>query len=127
VCGEVAQLDVALDQVIPAKAPGANIVVGTWNLCAFSDLTEAWQTPAGGSPKRNFADVTYISRFIRRCDVVAVQEVRGNLRALRYLLKALGDTWAFILTDVTKGSQGNDERLAEGDTGRLRDAIDAGC
>jgi hypothetical protein len=62
-------------------------------------------TPAGGSPKRNFAHVSYISRFIRRCDVVAVQEVRGNLRALRYMLKVLGDEWAFVLTDVTKGSQ----------------------
>ena len=41
-----------------------------------------------------------------------VQVVRGNLRALRYMLKVLGDDWAFILTDVTKGSQGNDERLA---------------
>jgi endonuclease/exonuclease/phosphatase family metal-dependent hydrolase len=112
VTAEVARLDSALDQVVPAKAPGANIVVGTWNLRAFSDLTKEWATPAGGSPKRNFSDVTYISRFIRRCDVVAVQEVRGNLRALRYMLKALGDDWAFILTDVTKGSQGNDERLA---------------
>jgi endonuclease/exonuclease/phosphatase family metal-dependent hydrolase len=110
VAAEVARLDNALETVVPAK--GANIIVGTWNLRAFSDLTKDWVTPAGGSPKRNFADVTYISRFIRRCDVVAVQEVRGNLRALRYMLKALGDDWAFILTDVTKGSQGNDERLA---------------
>jgi endonuclease/exonuclease/phosphatase family metal-dependent hydrolase len=44
--------------------------------------------------------------------VVAVQEVRGNLRALRYLLKELGDDWGFILTDVTQGPAGNDERLA---------------
>src|SRR5512132_1869787 len=96
----------------PARCRCPNNIVGTWNLRAFSDLTKDWETPAGGSPKRNFADVTCISRFIRRCDVVAVQEVRGNLRALRYMLKALGDDWAFILTDVTKGSQGNDERLA---------------
>jgi endonuclease/exonuclease/phosphatase family metal-dependent hydrolase len=108
----MAQLDAAIDQVVPAKAPSANIIVGTWNLRAFSDLTKDWQTPAGASPKRNFADVTSIAQFIRRCDVVAVQEVRGNLRALRYMLKVLGDDWAFILTDVTKGSQGNDERLA---------------
>jgi endonuclease/exonuclease/phosphatase family metal-dependent hydrolase len=106
------RLNAALDQVVPDKAAGANIVVGTWNLRAFSDLTKDWQTPAGVSPKRNFADVTYIASFIRRCDVVAVQEVRGNLRALRYLLKALGDDWAFILTDVTQGPAGNDERLA---------------
>jgi endonuclease/exonuclease/phosphatase family metal-dependent hydrolase len=110
VAAEVARLDDSLETVVPAK--GANIIVGTWNLRAFSDLTKDWVTLAGGSPKRNFADVTYISRFIRRCDVVAVQEVRGNLRALRYMLKALGEDWAFVLTDVTKGSQGNDERLA---------------
>jgi len=97
---------------MPAKAPGGNIVIGTWNLRAFSDLTKAFQTPAGASPARNFADIAYIATFIRRCDVVAVQEVRGNLRALRYLLKELGDDWGFILTDVTQGPAGNDERLA---------------
>jgi endonuclease/exonuclease/phosphatase family metal-dependent hydrolase len=44
--------------------------------------------------------------------VVAIQEVRGNLRGLRYLLKTLGDDWSFILTDVTQGDAGNNERLA---------------
>jgi hypothetical protein len=47
-----------------------------------------------------------------RFDVVAVQEVRGNIRALRYLLKLLGEEWGFLLTDVTKGPAGKDERLA---------------
>jgi endonuclease/exonuclease/phosphatase family metal-dependent hydrolase len=112
VAAEVARLDAALGQVVPAKTLAGNIIVGTWNLRAFADLTKDWETPAGGSPKRNFADVTYIGRFLRRCDIVAVQEVRGNLRALRYMLKTLGDEWGFILTDVTKGAQGNDERLA---------------
>lgn len=112
VAAGVAQLDAALDGVLPAKTSGGNIIVGTWNLRAFADLTMDWATPAGASPKRNLADVTYIGRFIRRCDVVAVQEVRSNLRALRHMLKSLGEEWGFILTDVTKGSQGNDERLA---------------
>lgn len=53
-----------------------------------------------------------IAAVIRRFDVVAVQEVRGNLRALRYLLKVLGEHWVFILTDVTRGKDGNHERLA---------------
>ena len=57
---ELTQLDAALDQVVPAKAPGGNIVVGTWNLRAFSDLTKDWQTPAGATPKRNFADVSSV-------------------------------------------------------------------
>ena len=112
VVAEVARLDAALDGVIPVKAPNENIVIGTWNLRAFADLTKAWETPAGASPVRNFADVTYIATFIRRCDVVAVQEVRGNLRALRHLLRVLGDDWGFILTDVAPGPAGNDERLA---------------
>jgi len=112
VAADVARLDAALDQVMPVKAAHANIVIGTWNLRAFADLTKAWETPAGASPARNFADVTHIAAFIRRCDVVAVQEVRGNLRALRHLLKVLGDDWGFILTDVTRGPAGNDERLA---------------
>jgi hypothetical protein len=93
VAADVARLDAALDQVMPVKAAHANIVIGTWNLRAFADLTKAWETPAGASPARNFADVTHIAAFIRRCDVVAVQEVRGNLRALRHLLKVLGDDW----------------------------------
>ncbi|MBK6014169.1 endonuclease/exonuclease/phosphatase family protein [Streptomyces sp. MBT53] len=49
---------------------------------------------------------------VRRFDVVAVQEVRGSLRALRHVLKVLGEDWEFILTDVTEGKAGNDERLA---------------
>jgi hypothetical protein len=38
--------------------------------------------------------------------------VRGDLRALRHLLKALGSDWGVIMTDVTKTKAGNDERLA---------------
>src|SRR5690606_41403544 len=32
--------------------------------------------------------------------------------AFRHTLKLLGPHWSFILTDVCKGSEGNDERLA---------------
>ncbi len=112
VAAQVAALESVLDGTVPAKATGGNIIVGTWNLRAFSSLTKDWETAKGVSPKRNFADIHYIATFIRRCDVVAVQEVRGNLRALRRVLEMLGEDWAFILTDVTQGPAGNDERLA---------------
>ncbi len=98
--------------VIPAKRSAENLPIGTWNLRAFGDLTKDWVTPAGASPLRNFADIVYISTVARSFDVVAVQEVHGNLRALRYLMKVLGEEWAFIMTDVTKGPSGNNERLA---------------
>lgn len=108
----IARWDAFLDGEVPAKADGTNLLIATWNLRAFSDLTKAWTTPEGVSPKRNFTDIHLIASVIRRFDVVAVQEVRGNLRSLRYLLKVLGEDWAFILTDVTRGDAGNSERLA---------------
>ncbi|WP_128374662.1 endonuclease/exonuclease/phosphatase family protein [Streptomyces cavernae] len=112
VSARVARLDAVLDGAVPNRRRGRNILVATWNIRAFSGLTKNWTTPQGTAPRRNFTDVHCIAAVIRRFDVVAVQEVRGNLRALRHLLKVLGDNWAFVLTDVTLGDAGNDERLA---------------
>jgi len=97
---------------IPHKWLDHNLLIGTWNIRAFGDLTKEWHSQEGDSPKRDFEAVLYIKEIISRFDVVAVQEVRGNIRALRYLLKALGEHWGFILTDVTAGKAGNDERMA---------------
>lgn len=112
VAARLARWEEVLDGVVPVKSDGANLLIATWNLRAFSDLTKAWVTDEGASPKRNFSDAHAIAAVIRRFDVVAVQEVRGNLRALRYLMKVLGEDWAFVLTDVTLGKAGNGERLA---------------
>lgn len=112
VAARIARWEESLDGLLPTKADGQNLLVATWNLRAFGGLTKAWSTPEGTSPKRNFTDVHLIAAVVRRFDVVAVQEVRGNLRALRHLMKVLGDDWAFILTDVTEGKAGNNERLA---------------
>lgn len=40
----------------------------------------------------------------------AVREIRGNLKTIRHTTKALGPDWGFVLTDVTRGDPGNDER-----------------
>ncbi|MFI1507593.1 endonuclease/exonuclease/phosphatase family protein [Streptomyces sp. NPDC020597] len=111
VAARLSRWEEALDALVPPN-PGTSLRIATWNLRAFSGLTKAWTTPEGASPKRNFADMHLIAAVVRRFDVVAVQEVRGNLRALRHLMKVLGEDWAFILTDVTEGKAGNDERLA---------------
>ncbi|MFG1663808.1 endonuclease/exonuclease/phosphatase family protein [Streptomyces sp. Y7] len=112
VAARVARWEEALDALVPARVVRSNIRIATWNLRVFGGLTKAWTTPEGASPMRNFTDVHLIAAVIRRFDVVAVQEVRGDLRALRHLMKVLGDDWAFILTDVTKGADKNPERLA---------------
>jgi endonuclease/exonuclease/phosphatase family metal-dependent hydrolase len=112
VAAELRTLRDALDECVPPKVLDRNLLIGTWNIRAFGDLTEKWYSESEDSPKRDLASLLFIAEILSRFDVVAVQEVRGNLKALRHVLKVLGDAWGMILTDVTKGSDGNDERLA---------------
>lgn len=53
----------------------------------------------------------YIAEILRRFDIVALQEVRGDLEALHRLLALLGDDWDYLATDVTEGRPGNGERM----------------
>lgn len=102
----------ALDDAIPPKRLDHNLLVATWNLRAFGGLTEEWQAGPDASPKRDLHSLLAISEIVSRFDVVGLQEVRGDIKALRHMLKALGPDWSFILTDVTKGNAGNNERMA---------------
>ncbi|HEU4450794.1 MAG TPA: endonuclease/exonuclease/phosphatase family protein [Gaiellaceae bacterium] len=129
-------LRAALDAVVPAKQLDRNLLVATWNLRAFGGLTESWRSEPGDSPRRDLFDVRCIAEVVSRFDVAALQEVRGNLTALRALLAVLGPQWAAIMTDVTRGRAGNDERMAfvfdlrrvkpSGLAGELVVAIEAG-
>lgn len=112
VAADLAGLRAALDATIPPRVLDRNLLVATWNLRAFGDLTEKWRSESGDSPKRDIHSLLCISDILARFDVVAIQESRANLRALRHMLKALGRNWGLILTDVTEGSAGNGERLA---------------
>jgi endonuclease/exonuclease/phosphatase family metal-dependent hydrolase len=88
------------------------VLIATWNLRAFGNLTESWKCKESDSPKRNWHALRCIAEIVSRFDVIAIQEVRDNLRSLRHMLKMLGDDWSFLMTDVTKGAQGNNERMA---------------
>ena len=55
----------------------------------------------------------YMAEIISHFDLVAVQEVREDLKALDRLRRILGSRyWKYVVTDVTEGSPGNRERLA---------------
>ena len=107
---DLADLGVALDAVVPAK-DASNVLIGTWNLRAFADLTAKWEAGPGDSPKRDWHAVACIAAIASRFDVVAVQEVRRDTTALRFLLDRLGPGWRAITSDVTEGDAGNGERL----------------
>jgi hypothetical protein len=93
-----------------AKALDRNLLITTWNIRAFGDLIEKWESDEEDTPKRNLHSLLSIAEIVSRLDVVAVQEARENLKLLRHLLKVFGPNWGLSLTDVTEGSPGNGER-----------------
>ena len=101
-----------LDDAIPAKELDRNLLIGTWNIRAFGGLTEKWASGPGDTPKRDLHALRCIADIVARFDVVALQEVKGNIKALRHMMKLLGPDWGMILTDVNRGRLGNDERMA---------------
>ncbi len=121
IADEIKTLRDELDCVVPAKALDKNLLIATWNLRAFGDLTEKWKAQGSDSPKRDFHALRCIAEIVSRFDVIAIQEARANLKSLRHMMKILGQNWGLILSDVTKGSPGNGERLAfVFDTRRIR-------
>ena len=112
VIDEVKTLNHTLDVLLPAKELDKNVLIGTWNIRAFGGLTEKWEAGDRDSPKRDLQSILTIATILSRLDIIAVQEVKGNLKAFRHMLKLLGSHWSFILTDVSGGNEGNDERLA---------------
>jgi endonuclease/exonuclease/phosphatase family metal-dependent hydrolase len=109
---ELAALHRSLDQVIPKKLNGKNLLIATWNIRSFASLTRKWTALQSDNPKRDLRGLRAICDIVSRFDVIAIQEVKGDLRALRDMMKYLGDNWAFLMTDITLGDAGNNERMA---------------
>ncbi|TXK16386.1 endonuclease/exonuclease/phosphatase family protein [Homoserinibacter sp. GY 40078] len=111
VARDVTALNVALDASgIPAKSDD-NLLIATWNLRGFGGISATWDSEPRTTPKRGWRAVALIAEIIRRFDVVAVQEVKRDTTALRFLVEQLGGSWRFITTDTSEGDAGNDERL----------------
>lgn len=112
---EHAALSAALTTSLPPKHVDNNLLIASWNIRGFGNLTKRWTANTSDSPKRDLRSLLYISEIVSRFDVIAIQEVKSNLRALRHMLKYLNridDVWSLILTDETRGDAGNNERLA---------------
>jgi endonuclease/exonuclease/phosphatase family metal-dependent hydrolase len=108
----LAELREDLDQKVPFKELDRNLLIATWNIRGFGNFTRKWMTSEKDSPRRDLHSVYCIAEILSRFDVIAVQEVKGNLRALRDTLKLLGDNWSMMLTDTNSSASGNDERMA---------------
>ncbi len=112
VAENLAELREDLDQKVPFKELDRNLLIATWNIRGFGNFTRKWMSEEKDSPRRDLHSVFCIAEILSRFDVIAVQEVKGNLRALRDTLKLLGENWSMVLTDTNKSDSGNDERMA---------------
>ncbi len=92
-----------LDRDIPPKSAEESILLATWNIREFD-------SPAYG--ERIPEAFYYIAEIVARFDLIAIQEVRQDLKALNRLMELLGDDWGYLVSDVTEGTQGNGERTA---------------
>jgi endonuclease/exonuclease/phosphatase family metal-dependent hydrolase len=103
--GTLLKLRTALDHDTNAPPPRAfgKLLLGTWNLREFDSTSWGARLPEA---------YAYIAEIIDRFDLVAVQEVREDLRALERLVQRLGGHWDYLVSDVTEGGPGNHERLA---------------
>lgn len=95
------QLREKLQTEIPRKQLESNLLLATWNIREFD-------SPAYGP--RVEESFYYIAEVISHFDLVAVQEVREDLQALKKLMGLLGGNWQYVITDITEGKQGNGER-----------------
>jgi endonuclease/exonuclease/phosphatase family metal-dependent hydrolase len=91
------------DEGAPPSRTFGTLLVATWNIREFDSTTWGYRLDES---------YFYVAEIIDRFDVVAIQEIRENLYALKRLLRLLGPNWDYIVSDVTEGKPGNGERLA---------------
>lgn len=80
---------------IPQREVDQNVIIATWNIAQFS----------GKKKKRA---IQYIADICERFDIVAIQEVKTNLRGLARLQDLLPGNYKILVSDPT----GNSERMA---------------
>lgn len=92
-----------LDSEVPQRTLNDTLLLATWNIREFDSAAYGDRIPEA---------MYYIAEVVSRFDIVAVQEVREDLKALDGLCRILGRWWKYVVTDVTKGLPGNRERMA---------------
>jgi endonuclease/exonuclease/phosphatase family metal-dependent hydrolase len=85
---------------VPAKTTHESLLIATWNIQAF------------GASRRYEESLFYIAEVLSRFDLIAVQEVKQSLEDLETVRTLLGPWWRYVVSDVTFGDEGNEERLA---------------
>jgi endonuclease/exonuclease/phosphatase family metal-dependent hydrolase len=102
--GTARALKVLGDRIEKSKVPSSlldeQILIASWNIREF------------GRKRRTEKAIHLIAEILSYFDLVALQELRGDLRDLGRVMEVLGPYWKVVFSDVTEGRQGNEERMA---------------
>jgi len=90
---------------IRKRRSDSSLLLATWNIRDFDSNKFKY------GPRRP-ETFYYLAEMIACFDLVALQEVNRDLRALETLVGILGREWDYIATDTTEGPGGNEERMA---------------
>ncbi|AEM72213.1 Endonuclease/exonuclease/phosphatase [Allomuricauda ruestringensis DSM 13258] len=85
---------------IPSKGVDKNLLLASWNIKNFGRLKD-----------RTAESLFYIAEIINAFDIVALQEINGDLDHFDKVMKLLGSDWKYTISDVTEGNAGNEERF----------------
>lgn len=89
---------------VPPRNRSDTLLLATWNIRDFDS------NKFGHGPRLP-ESFYYIAEIIAAFDLVAVQEI-NDLKSLQALMSILGPDWDYMVTDVTEGRSGNNERMA---------------
>lgn len=103
--GHLLELRQYIREHVPRRTRSDTLLLATWNIRDF-DSNKFKHGP------RLPESFYYIAEIISAFDLVAVQEVNRDLRALRQVMEILGPDWDYLVTDTTEGTSGNEERMA---------------
>ncbi|WP_269514905.1 endonuclease/exonuclease/phosphatase family protein [Brevundimonas subvibrioides] len=93
----------AIRAEVPARTLDGDLLIASWNIREFDSRKY------GGRLVDSFY---FIAEILSHFDLIAIQEVRGDLSALDRVQGLLGSWWKYLVTDVTEGASGNGERMA---------------
>ncbi|MFQ6120827.1 MAG: endonuclease/exonuclease/phosphatase family protein [Methanosarcinales archaeon] len=93
-----------LKDEVAQKTADDTLLLATWNIRDFD-------SNKFGHGSRIKESYYYISEIISAFDIIALQEINADLKALKKVMNILGRNWSFITTDVTEGRSGNKERM----------------
>jgi hypothetical protein len=88
--------------VEPPSDTSKCVRIATWNLREFDSPSYGYRSQEAKA---------YIAEILSHFDLIALQEIRSDLEALKDVKRLLGPNWDYIATDVTEGTSGNNERM----------------